>query len=480
MRITNSMMRTNSLWSINKNEELMMKYETQLSTGKKIQKPSDDPVVAVRALKFRTNLKEVKQYKTNAEDATSWLQVSEQSMSNTINILKRSRDLCVQGASDIYKSGDRNSIIAELEQLKVQMINEGNVNYAGRHVFTGYRTDLPLSYTKDTTANYNIQEHLNKASIETISKVVDTANAIPPDVPEYEIRDAHRMRLAYDKLNATPLPISNAAGDPFEGYTINAMDSTDTDAYEPGVNTVNFLKDTGELVFNAINYNSTTATSPYAIPTNIEVRYNKTSFIKGDMIPENYFDCEYIHPALPVTPNTVYTRPNDPDPNKLQSMKYQISYNQDLSINTLGNEAFTSDMLRDFDEIIKAVRNVPSEVKVVDPENPTPKELAQIKQKTLVEDILGNFFEGMLTKLDKHINTFVREQAVVGGKINRLELTINRLDDDKVNFTELLSKNEDADMTEAVLNLKAQEIVYNASLASSSALMQKSLIDFIR
>jgi flagellar hook-associated protein 3 FlgL len=86
----------------------------------------------------------------------------------------------------------------------------------------------------------------------------------------------------------------------------------------------------------------------------------------------------------------------------------------------------------------------------------------------------------MMTKLDGHLNTVVFKEAEVGSRVNRLNLTIARLEDDKINFTDLLSINEDADMTEATLNLRAQEIVYTASLQSSTQIMQQSLLDFLR
>lgn len=441
MRITNSMMRTNSLWSINKNEELMNTYETQLSTGKKIQKPSDNPIVAVRALKFRTNVKEISQYKTNSEDAVSWLSVSEQSMDNSINLMKRARDLCVQGSSDIFSASDRNSIVAELDQLKSQLLNEANVNYAGRYIFSGFKTDKPVALTKAQSAdNYVITEHMDAQNIEKTSKVVETTT---PGV--FEIRDVYRLRLGYSDIasnttltiGAPPLAINNT------------LDSTDPDAYEPISGQVNFLKDTGELIFHSDDALGTSATP---VPATFDFIYNKINFEKGDLAPEHYHDC------VNSTTLATYSKSDD-------DLIYQISYNQDVRVNSMGNSLFTTDLIRDFEEIISAVKGI--------------KEDGSIEQ-SLQKDVLGNFFTGMLTKLDKHINTFVREEAVVGSKVNRLELTINRLDDDKINFTELMSLNEDVDMTEAVLNLKAQEIVYNAALSSSSMLMQKSLIDFIR
>ena len=62
MRITNKMMTNNALYNISNNKTLLSNLEQQYSTGKKITKPSDDPIVAVRALKFRTNLTELNRY----------------------------------------------------------------------------------------------------------------------------------------------------------------------------------------------------------------------------------------------------------------------------------------------------------------------------------------------------------------------------------------------------------------------------------
>jgi flagellar hook-associated protein 3 FlgL len=431
-------MRSNSLWSINRNEELLSKYDLQLSTGKKIQKPSEDPIVAVRALKFRTNVKEISQYKTNSKDAVSWLNVTEQAMDNSINMLKRARDLCVQGSSDIFSSSDRKSIIAELEQLKSQFLNEANVNYAGRYIFSGYKTDKPATLIADqNTTTYAIKENLSAESLETIQKVVETAT---PGV--YEIQDINRIRLGYSDLDGitTMTPAVDIGG-----LTINTMDSTSASAYEPAAGNVNFLKDTGELIFNSGDIAT--------LPANFDFVYDKTNFVKGDLNPELFFDR-----VINTTTGETIPKPDD-------DMIYQISYNQDIVVNSMGNSLFTSELVRDFEEIIDAVKSIKDD---------------ETDEDELNKDLLGDFFKGMLTKLDKHINTFIREESIIGSKVNRLELTINRLDDDKINFTELLSLNENVDMTEAVLNLKSQEIVYNASLQASMALMQRSLMDFMR
>ena len=71
-------MTNNTLTNINKNKQNLTKIEEQYNTGKKIQKPSDDPIIAIRALKLRSNLSEINQYyERNIPDARSWMEMSE-------------------------------------------------------------------------------------------------------------------------------------------------------------------------------------------------------------------------------------------------------------------------------------------------------------------------------------------------------------------------------------------------------------------
>ena len=70
MRITNGIMMNNSLNNINKNKLLMDKLNTQIASTKKLSRPSDDPIAAIRALRLRSTEAELTQYlEKNIEDA---------------------------------------------------------------------------------------------------------------------------------------------------------------------------------------------------------------------------------------------------------------------------------------------------------------------------------------------------------------------------------------------------------------------------
>jgi flagellar hook-associated protein 3 FlgL len=125
------MMTNNMMSNINKNKNLLSKLDEQYSTGKKIQRPSEDPIIAVRALKLRTNLSELNQYyEKNIPDARSWMSVTEEAMKNMNEILTKINSSCVQGATDSLTASDRSSIVETLEEMKKQIYQEGNANYA--------------------------------------------------------------------------------------------------------------------------------------------------------------------------------------------------------------------------------------------------------------------------------------------------------------------------------------------------------------
>ena len=77
MRITNKIMRNNSLYNLNQNKILEDKLTNQMTNQSKIARPSDDPVVAIRALRLRSSVTKVTQYhEKNAADADQWLSVT--------------------------------------------------------------------------------------------------------------------------------------------------------------------------------------------------------------------------------------------------------------------------------------------------------------------------------------------------------------------------------------------------------------------
>ncbi|WP_096156600.1 flagellar hook-associated protein FlgL [Bacillus sp. FJAT-45066] len=143
MRVTQSMLAQNSLRHLNNNYNKMGKIQDQLATGKKITKPSDDPVVAMKGMYYRTNLNEIQQYKRNLSEVYAWMENSEAAIEHVGSAMHRARELMVQGMNDTMTPEDRKSIALEIGQIKEDFAQVANTQVAGRYIFNGTRIDQP-------------------------------------------------------------------------------------------------------------------------------------------------------------------------------------------------------------------------------------------------------------------------------------------------------------------------------------------------
>jgi len=516
MRITNKMMTNNVLHNINNNKNLLSTLENQYSTGKKIQKPSDDPIIAVRALKLRTNLSEITQYvEKNIPDALSWMDTTESSLDVVNDILRQMNTYCNQGANDPLTAEDRNSIVENLEQLKQHIYQEGNSNYAGRYVFSGYKTDTPLVFNEPTDDyTYEMTEPLCGDDISAEYKIVNNVNINDFDKENPDAFDKtmpnqiqmYRMRLGYGNLEegvSIQYTDGNNTTDA-EGYLVKTELSvgngaitekklTDPDAYQPGDDEVYFIAETGELIFGKNMYEKVRKSE------HIDVTYSKTKFETNDLRPEHYFNCTRTSEDGTEVLNFEKQDLNYNIEKKFgakegQEIQYEVNFNQKLTINTQGSEAFTHDIGRAIDDIINAVSDVQeteekmAEVdKMLEDTNLTPeqrKALEGIKEQltsefTLRTDIMQAAFAGGLSDtvdMQDKVNVAMSD---LGGRYNRLLLTQSRLGDQQVDFEDLLSSNEDVDLVDTIIKYTSAETIYNSSLSAASKLVQSSLLDFL-
>ncbi len=215
MRMTNKIMQNNSLYNINNNKVLQDKLSTMMATQKKITRPSDDPVIAIRALRLRTSVSELTQYyEKNAPDAESWLDVTTKALENTVtDVLTDMNKISNKAANKEYGSEDLAVFVEQLKSLRDEFYSTGNLDYAGRYVFTGYRTDTPLTFMKDVEENmpsYQITEQTTIEAFDTINYTytagLDGLNknnyANYPEIKDTQVTngDIHRLRLSYDDL----------------------------------------------------------------------------------------------------------------------------------------------------------------------------------------------------------------------------------------------------------------------------------------
>ncbi len=496
MRITNKMMTNNMMSNINRNKLSMNTLEQQYSTGKKIQKPSEDPIIAVRALKLRTNLSELEQYYgRNIPDAKSWMDVTESALTTVNGILSSINTYCVQGSSDTLTANDRSAIVENLEQMKQQIYQEGNTNYAGRYVFTGYKTDSSLIFTEDTpNLTYSITENFTGDQIQIVNKTIggyvladfDSGETFD-EAPQY--KQSYRLQLSYDGLStAAPsgigYSIKNSTGEVLVQPSLpitRSCSMEDADAYTPNGSEINYIYDTGEIILGKDIYET------LRTAVNINTTYTKTGFSNGDLKPEHYFNCTMTDSLKPEQDPITFTKED-------QKIQYEVNFNQKLTINTEGSDAFSHQIGRSINDIMNAVNeviaveNIITEVenRLKDTGLSENDKLRYNKMKEQLDTELELKKENMQQAFSRCITVSSAEQnrvnvavADLGSRYVRLELTEDRLSSQKVDFEELLSTNEDADIAETIIKFSSAETIYNASLSAAAKIVQNTLLDFL-
>lgn len=135
------------------------RVQAQISSGRKILKPHDDPTGNARGMVLRTQLAQNEQYLKNIQSARAWVQTTDSSLGTYTDILQRMRNLTVQGASGNLANQDRAAIVNELDQIREEIRALGNTQYAGRYIFGGIKTDQE-PYPTDITLSPNDQGSL--------------------------------------------------------------------------------------------------------------------------------------------------------------------------------------------------------------------------------------------------------------------------------------------------------------------------------
>ncbi|QUH19021.1 flagellar hook-associated protein FlgL [Alkaliphilus sp. B6464] len=315
MRVTNNMMIANMTRNLQTNIRRLAKTELQYNTGKRIHKPSDDPVGITRSLKLTADISELHQFKKNVQDALSWVKNTEDTVIGYTEALKRLRELTGQAANGVLTKEETQKIKSEVAELKQQIISQGNTAYSGNYIFSGKNTDTKL---------------------------------FAPD-----------------------------------GSYTTGLDAA---------------------------------------------------------------------------------RPSDPISDLLNehTIKFQIGVGETINVNTLGVSLF---------EMGTTVPGAGVKASII-------TDIEEIER--LLDS--GNTAEltNKLGTIDKYIDKALSIRGDIGARVNRLELIVNRIEDDVINLRELKSKIEDIDQAETAIQLMNDENVYRASLQVGARIIQPSLLDFLR
>ncbi|KUJ71611.1 flagellar hook-associated protein FlgL [Thiomicrospira sp. WB1] len=156
MRVSTDLFNSQGYNSIADHQEAIMKLQQQLSSGKRITKPSDDPVATTQVHSLKTSMETIKQFERNGEFAKSQLTLEETQIKTTVELTQRARDLAIQMSNGTYNAADKRSTAAEITQIIEHMRNLMNsTNSEDELLFAGNQVNAESAFVEDpNTAGY--------------------------------------------------------------------------------------------------------------------------------------------------------------------------------------------------------------------------------------------------------------------------------------------------------------------------------------
>jgi len=142
MRVTNNMITNQVVFNVQRSLQRFMTLQTSMSSGKRINKPSDDPVGTLRDLDYRTELSKIGQFQDNVSQGQNWLNSYDGILDDVKLLLSDAKDVALAMSNDTYDTAQRQSAANEIDSALDRLIQLSDSQIGGRRMFSGFRTKL--------------------------------------------------------------------------------------------------------------------------------------------------------------------------------------------------------------------------------------------------------------------------------------------------------------------------------------------------
>lgn len=439
MRITNNMMITNTITNINNAANRLNDAENQVATEKKISLPSDDPVVATRAIKYRDYVNTIEQYQKNVSDVQSWQSVTDTALSDLSDVITQVRTLAVKASSSTLTSSDKQNIATEVSTLRDQAIDIMNSTYGGRYIFGGYSTG---------EAPYKLESTAIGDAVTFKGKYLSLGGVVSADVSDSTITTFASANTGYSSTSLGT--VTSTGTNTYDTSNIGISSGLAAGTYSVGVaydsstSTYTLTMSDGTSSYTAT---TTSATSPVTFTTSsgeVSLAAPASGYASGDAFSFN------------VNATT-------------QSIKCNIGHDSEVTINTEGQDVVgegSDNLFNTFSKLLIALGG-----------GTTYKTYDSTTGSVTTNSISD--ISSLLTDLDTAENRVTTAQAALGASESHVSQVSDSLGNDYTTYTTLMSNNEDVDVSKATIEESSAQTVYDAALSVGAKAISKTLVDYL-
>jgi len=213
MRVTQAMIIRNTFSRVNQNRVRMNESHKAISSGKKLEKPSDAPVSFSRISHFRNALNQNEQFLRSIADADNWMDNSSISVQQIDGLIRDAKEFAQQGLDAMSNAETRATLALSVSRVIEQTVDIGNTQYMGKNLFAGTLTKSgkPFEIVGDTVVYSGNSDNIKRSISETVSIDINISGQNIMDTGIFgamfdlrislENNDEDAIRTAYDNLN---------------------------------------------------------------------------------------------------------------------------------------------------------------------------------------------------------------------------------------------------------------------------------------
>ena len=533
MRISQRQMFTQYIGQMNNSLSALMESNTQGGTGKRINRPSDDPAGMARVMMYRESLSNIERNKANIGEATGWLNLADHALMQVSDVISKIKVLDLQAATGTMADENRDQNAIQLRGYLGELLNIANEKYNGQHIFAGHKVEEPAyQMGADVTCHYTVPDPLNPGKEVNMRDLVDfvaadgAANSTLIQFTESDTLN-NEPRFIYSQDGGKTWVESDASSwtgspnpaDPDYPLTLHAGGSTIKIYPKDGTTYPPVTAVTPDVTDGPVHYTSKETLGGTWLTVRPSAVYMgddhdaQTTQQYGppvaDLKAEGYFTRDIsVRVAPPVNPGDDIQYSYSLDNGSTWVKATAPANSKQLAIpggyiTTTSATGFTQAQAQEFlvhprradinFEISSTqtvtVNNVGKDIfggVYQEPFTEHPVTVGGPNLFDTVGKLIGycetNDQDGIqrcLEELDDCLKLVTTKLADVGGRENRLQVAYETAVIRELSEESARSVIEDADVVTLMTKLAQQQLAYNTVLKSSSMIMQMSLMNFI-
>lgn len=439
MRVTNKMLSDTFLSDMRTNLENLQTLQQQMSSGQMVSKPSDDPFASARIMQLNSDIDANKQYNENISDTSYWLQTTDTALNQVGNVLGRVKTLLTSIGNPGFSTQEMQAIKGEINEDIGQFSQILNTNFDGKYVFGGNRgTVKPTDTITDANGNTEIGYYNGTSGL---------INDVEINVTDADVAGGKWANKTINFSNGSSITTASSYTD----VAHLVSDITSKISSDPNLNgKLSISKTSDGIQFTAVNSTD-----------DIEIKNVKNSDNSDDTTTglNNFVNkkiaTQHEDNQMGMIGSKVSTEISEG-----VKIYYNINATDVLSFtNSKGNSC----------DLRTVLQNI---VNHLDGKNDNGTAVDADATSKLIGQDLSDITDGM--------NNVLTVRADVGAMENRMESASTKNTEEMDNFTAILSKTQDVDVTKATMEYYSAQTVYLASLQTASKIIQPSLIDYLR